>query len=176
MINEFIRKKAPPYKANQNAIAVRANRTIAECARTILEHASLPFKFCAEAVVHSAKIRNHFLGPNEENSTSVQLITGMKPDVASFRIFCCLGWYHIPKELRKTLDPKSKLGIVIGCSANSQYKLWIPSWNVAVIVKHVTIVRTSSPLSFGMEISTMTLYRWEMIQHQLVYNLLLCKL
>lgn len=113
---------APPYTPKQNAIAERANRTIVECARTVLAHASLPRTLWAEAVVHAAKIGNHFLGPEREKSTSLELISGKKPEVAFFRVFGCLGWYHIPKELRKKLDPKSHIEVVNGCSANSQYK------------------------------------------------------
>ena len=57
---------SPSYSPNQNAIAERANRTIVECARSMLYHASLPRKFWAEAVVHAAKIGNIFCVPQIE--------------------------------------------------------------------------------------------------------------
>lgn len=65
-----------------------------------------PHEVWAEAVVHAAKIRNHFVGPNDEKKNSLELMVGKKPDVTFFRIFGGLGWYHILKELRKKLDPK----------------------------------------------------------------------
>ena len=136
---------SPSYSPNQNGIAERANRTIVECARTMLEHAGLPRTFWAEAVVHASKIRNHFLAPRQNDVTSLELITGQKPDVSYFRTFGCLGWHHIPKELRRKLDSKSELGIVVGCFANSQYKLWIPARNVAVLSRDVTIVEDTFP-------------------------------
>ena len=107
--------KSPPYSPNQNGIAERADRTIVECSRTMLEHASLPRKFWAEAVVHAARIRNHFFCPRDRSKTSHEMLTGQIPDVAYFRVFGCLGWYHVPKERRKKLDPRSEMGIVIGC-------------------------------------------------------------
>ena len=136
---------SPSYSPNHNGIAERANRTIVECARTMLEHAALRRTFWAEAVVHASKIRNHFLAPRKNNVTSLELMTGLKPDVSYFRTFGCPGWHHIPKELRRKLDSKSELGIVVGCFENSQYKLWIPARNVAVLSRDVTIVEDTFP-------------------------------
>ena len=124
---------SPPFSPNQNGIAERANRTIVECARTMLEHAPLPKTFWAEAVVHAAKIRNNFISPGNGRKTSYEVMCSRVPDVSYFRVFGCLGWRQIPKELRRKLDVKSKLGIVVGCLENRQFKLWIPSRKVAVL-------------------------------------------
>ena len=137
--------RSPPYSPNLNCIAKRANRTIVECARSMIDHASLPKHFWAEAVVHVARIRSVFFCPRRYYNTSYELLTGQVPDVAYLRVFGCMGWYHVPKKLRKKLDAKSEMGIVIGCLENSQYKLWIPSRNVAVISRDVTIAEGSFP-------------------------------
>lgn len=145
---------APSYSPNLNGIAERSNRTIVESARTMLEHASLPRKFWAEAVVHAAHLRNLFPSPRQKRSTSYELMTGYKPSAAHLRVFGCLAWRHIPKELRKKLDSKSELGIVVGCLENSQYKLWIPSRKVAVITRDVTISESEFPsLDWGDELT-----------------------
>ena len=72
-------------------------------------------------------------------------MTGRKPNVGYFRVFGCLGWYHVPKGLRKKLDAKSEAGIVIACMENSHCKLWIPSRKVAVVSRDVDIIQTRFP-------------------------------
>ena len=136
---------SPPYAPNLNGISERTNRTIVECARSILQHASLPRTFWAEAVVHAARIRNMFFSPRQVNFTSYELMMGKRPNIGYLRVFGCLGWHHIPKQLRTKLDAKSEAGIIIACLENSQYKLWIPSRNVAVISRDVTIVENVFP-------------------------------
>lgn len=134
-----------PSSPNLNGMVERANRTIMESARSMLEHASLPRKFWAEAVVHAARIRNMFFCPRNQFITSYELMTDRKPDVSYLRVFGSLGWYHVPRERRKKLDAKSELGIMIACQENRQYKLWIPSRNVAVLSRDVTIVEHNFP-------------------------------
>ena len=129
----------PPYSPNMNAIAERANRIIVESARSMLEHAGLPRKFWAEAVVHAARIRNMFFSPRNDTITSYEMMHGVKPVPSYLRIFGCLAWNHVPKDRRKKLDAKSELGIVIGCYENSQFKLWIPDRECAVISRDVSI-------------------------------------
>lgn len=50
---------SPPYSPNMNPIAERANRTLCESARSMLEHASLSRVFWAEAILHAAKLRKY---------------------------------------------------------------------------------------------------------------------
>lgn len=59
------------------------------------------------------------------------------------RVFRCLGWRHIPKDLRKKLDAKSERDVVIACMENSLYKLWIRGKRKAVISRDVTIEKNT---------------------------------
>lgn len=136
---------APPYSKNENGIAEQVNRTIVECARTLLSHAGLPKAIWAEAVVHAAKMRNHFTSPRDSSRTPLEIMNGIKPDISYFRAFGSLRWYHVPKELRRKLDEKSQLGVLIGCFPSSQYKLWIPSRCVAVVTRDVTVIDNRFP-------------------------------
>ena len=128
----------PPHSPNLNGIAERGNRTIVECARSMMQHASLPRVFWGEAVSHAAKIRNMFFCPKDATATPYEVMRGIKPNVSHLRVFGCLAWHHIPKDNRRKLDAKSEPGILIGCYENSQYKIWIPSRNVAVLSRDVT--------------------------------------
>ena len=77
----------PPYSPNLNGMSERANRTIMESARAMLEHSSLPRTFWAEAVIHAARIQNMFFCPRDKTITSYELMTGNKPDVSYLRVF-----------------------------------------------------------------------------------------
>ena len=74
--------KSPPYSPNFNGKAERAKRIIVECARSILDHASLPTQFGTEAFVHAARIRNVFFCPRRDDTTSYEVLTDQMPDVA----------------------------------------------------------------------------------------------
>ena len=52
-----------PHSPNLNGIAEKGNRTIVECARSMMQNASLPRVFWGEAVSHAAKTRNMFFCP-----------------------------------------------------------------------------------------------------------------
>lgn len=136
---------SPSYSPNLNGVAERTNRTIVESARSMMEHASLPRRFWAEAVVYAAKIQNVFHSPRDKKRSRYEMMSGTKPSVSHFRTFGCLAWHHIPKELRKKLDAKSEVGIVLNCMENKQFKLWIPSRRVSLIARDVKIVETEFP-------------------------------
>lgn len=68
-----------------------------------------------------------------------------KPKISCLRVFGSQAWHHIPKDNRRKLDSKFEEGIVIGCYDNSQYKLWIPSRNVAVLSRDVKFSESALP-------------------------------
>lgn len=150
-LSDYLKEKgiehtmSPSYSPNLNGVAERTNRTIVESARSMLEHASLPRKFWAEAVVYPAKIQNVFNSPRDKKRSRYEIISGMKPSVHHFRVFGCLAWHHIPKELRKKLDAKSEVGIVLNCMETKQFKLWIPSRRVTLVARDVKVVENEFP-------------------------------
>ena len=135
----------PAYYKEQNGLAERANRTLVEAARAMLQHAGMPTKFWAEAVVHAADIRNRFICPRESDRTSFELMTGKKPRVDHLRVFGSLTWTHVPKDRRKKLDSKSEEGVLISCFDNKLYKVWIRTRQAAVISRHVKIFEDQFP-------------------------------
>ena len=138
--------RSSPYSPQENGIAERENRTIVESARAMLAHAGLPRRIWAEAVTHSADIRNRFLSPSSDNVTSYEILTGRKPRIDHFRVFGAHCWVHVPKEKRKKLDYKSEEGLLIECLENSVYKVWIRDRKEAVYCRDVRIDETSFPV------------------------------
>ena len=39
---------------------------------------------------------------------------GRKPKVGHLRAIGCKTWYHVPNEKRKKLDPKGRVGVLLG--------------------------------------------------------------
>jgi hypothetical protein len=110
-----------PYTPQQNGISERKNRTIIEMARSMLKFAGLPNEFWPQSVCTAAYIRNRC--PGKDNKSPLEKLLGTKPDYKRLKIFGCHCYVHVPKELRKKLDSKAKLCILVGYSTNG-YKLF----------------------------------------------------
>ena len=111
----------------------------------MIEQASLPKSFWAEAVSHAATIQNLFFAPQNSTTTSHELMKGTVPNISHLRTFGCLDWTHNPKERRKKLDSKSESGILVGCYENKQYKVRIPSRRTAIVARDAIINETVFP-------------------------------
>lgn len=130
-------RPSPPYSPNQNAIAERANRTIIEATRTLLRHDRLPRSFWAEAAPFSTHVRNIMFAPSHDDTTSHEIVYGVKPRMDHLRVFVCLCWVFIPEEKRKKLDSQAENGLLLYCFDNSQYKVWINDRKTVVVTRHV---------------------------------------
>ena len=103
-----------PYTPEQNGISERLNRTIIESVRSMLIQSKLPLSFWAEAV--AAAVYTHNRSPTSalNNVTPYELWFGKRPNISNLRVFGCICYYHVPKELRRKLDPKSRKAIFVG--------------------------------------------------------------
>ena len=55
------------------------------------------------------------------------VMTTMKPDVSEIYIFGARAYYHVPDELRRKLDAKSKTGLFVGhCKDSKAFIIWDP--------------------------------------------------
>ena len=114
--NGIILDSSNPYTPQQNGVAERKNRTIMEMARSMLSVAKLPNTFWPEAVLTAAFIRNRC--PQKYKETPMEKLLAKKPDYKFMKVFGCHCYVHVPKELRKKLDPKAELCIFVGYSSN----------------------------------------------------------
>ena len=133
----------PPYSAEQNGMAERTNRTLVECARSMLLHAKLPFQFWAEAIAFATDVRNRFLCPRNRNKTSFEMMTGNLPRGNYIRVFGSVTWIHAPKEKHKKLDAKSELGVLVAGFENSVYNVWLPTRCTAVLTRHAKVLENT---------------------------------
>ena len=114
-----------PYTPEQNGTAERENRTIMEAVRSMLSTSNVHPKFWGEAVHTAVYTLNRCGTSTLPDLTPFEAWHGTRPSVSHLRIFGSTAYRHIPKELRKKLDPKAKKGIFMGYSLVSQaYRIW----------------------------------------------------
>jgi hypothetical protein len=99
-----------PYTPEQNGVAERLNRTIVEKARCMLLSSNLPKSFWTEAVTTAAFLINRSPPVALENCTPAEKWFGFKPNLKKVRIFGCLVYQHIPKQLNpRKFDTRTRL-------------------------------------------------------------------
>lgn len=106
----------------QNGIAERKNRHLAEICRSMLHEKNVPGHFWAEAMNTAAYVINTlpqqrlgFLPPYEK-------LLGKKPSVSYFRVFGCVCYVFIPDHLRNKMEKKAVRCIFVGY--DNQRKGW----------------------------------------------------
>lgn len=135
----IIHQTTASYTPEQNGLAERMNRTLAERARCMLFDARLPKMYWAEAVETAAHIINRSPTRVLNHMTPLEKLTGMKPKLSHLRVFGCKAMVHVPKEKRSKWDPKSIEMIFLGyCENTKGYRLMDP--NTKKITKSRNVV------------------------------------
>lgn len=110
------------YTPELNGVAERANRSIIEKVRAMLYESKLDKSFWGEAALCATYILNRSPTANLEKLPA-EMFYGKEININKLRVFGCLAYNHIPKELRRKLDNKSEACIMIGYTDNG-YRLW----------------------------------------------------
>jgi len=108
------RQTSSPYSPQQNSVAECANRTIMECARSMILAQGLELEFWGEVVNTAVYIKNRCPTKALNSKTPQEAWSGRKPDVSHLRIFGCKAFAHVPDEKRTKLESKSMLCVFLG--------------------------------------------------------------
>jgi hypothetical protein len=106
----------------QNGIAERKNRHLAEVCRSMLHAKNVPGRFWAEAMRTAAFVINRLPQPRLEFVSPFEKLWNMKPTVSYFRVFGCVCYVFVPNHLRSKFDKKAIRCIFVGY--DSQRKGW----------------------------------------------------
>lgn len=91
------------YTPQQNGRAERANRTVLDGIRTILNDSNLPDELWGEALNTIVYTTNRLLASKSKTKTRYELFTGEKPDISNLRVF---GQKAIVRESDNTREGK----------------------------------------------------------------------
>lgn len=115
------------YTPEQNGVAERANRTIIEKARSMLQDSDLGKQYWAEAVNTAIYLKNRSPTLALKDVTPEEAWTGEKVDLSHLRVFGCTAHVHIPKQQRKKWDAVSQEKIFVGyCEDTKGYRFIDP--------------------------------------------------
>jgi len=108
------------YTPQQNGVAERKNRHIAEVAWALMDEKSMPKHFWFEVVHTVVYIMNRTPIAVVHGMTPKEWFTSKKPDVSHLKVFGYIAYVHVPDELWKKLDPKAEKCIFIGYSLDQK--------------------------------------------------------
>ena len=103
-----------PHTPQQNGVAERKNRTLVECARSMIKGKNLSNGFWDEAISIVVYLKNRSPTKILDHKTPFESFYGYKLEVSHLRIFESKAFAHIPKEDRRKLDAKAIKCIFIG--------------------------------------------------------------
>jgi hypothetical protein len=130
--------------SQQNGVAERMNRSIAERARCLRLNAGLAKTFWADAVSMACYLINRSPRASLGGKVAEEAWTGNEVDYLGLRVFGCLVYVHMPSEERSKLYPKSRQYIFLGYEKGVKgYKLWDPKENKVVINRDVVFDENS---------------------------------
>lgn len=136
------------YTPEQNGIAERFNRTAMDGVRSMLQDSGLPQNFWAEALLSFVHTFNRSTHKPTQDKTPTEIWTGRKPLVTHLKIFGSLAFIYVPKLKRNKLEPKAKVGILVGYALKTKgYRIWLPEEKQIIETVHVNIDETKNGLS-----------------------------
>ncbi len=103
-----------PYSPQQNGIAERYNRTLADLIRAMLCEKKIPKVLWGTAVLHACYLRNRAYTRTLSHQTPLERWCGKRPDVASFHEFGTPVSILNQGVGRDKLDPRGDIHIFVG--------------------------------------------------------------
>jgi len=132
-----------PFTPEQNGKAERDNRTIIECAGTLLHAKNLPKILWAEAIAYAVYVLNRIVNRKDGNVSPYELWTGKTPDLSNLKTFGSDAYIHVPKLFRRKWDRKAEKGIFVGFQGESgNMRVYLPITKAIKESKDVTIHET----------------------------------
>jgi transposase InsO family protein len=120
------RKHTTRAVPQQNGVAERKNRTLAEIITAMLNKAKLPKLFWGKVLATANKVLNMLPSATlPPDTTLYKIIEKHKPDYAPLRVFGCRAFAHVGKDKCKSLDLHTMPCVFLGYPEDyCSWKLW----------------------------------------------------
>lgn len=114
-----------PKTPQQNGVAERPNRTLAESARTMLIQAKIPQKFWVEALNTTVYLHNRSPARAVDSATPSEAWSGVKPVVKHLRSLGFTAYAHFPKDETKKFDSNARKCVFLAYGTDTKgYRLY----------------------------------------------------
>ncbi|MBW0535649.1 hypothetical protein O181_075364 [Austropuccinia psidii MF-1] len=145
----FVHVFSPPDTPQHNGYAERANRTILEKTRFLLNSSGLPNHYWADSLNTAVFLSNLIPTPSRFNLSPYTLWTGNPPRIKKLCVFGCRAIVSIPRNHREwKLGPAGEIGVLLGYeNDNSAYQILRLSDKKVLISKHVRFDESNFPFS-----------------------------
>jgi transposase InsO family protein len=110
----IIRRHTTRNRPQQNGVAERANRTMADDITAMLNESGLPASFWNEALAAMIHVWNRLPTSFLPSSTPHEEWYKKKPDVSHLRVFGCTAYVFIQKDQQKKLSSHAQKCIFVG--------------------------------------------------------------
>jgi hypothetical protein len=118
----IVRRHTTRNRPQQNGVAERANRTLAEDITSMLNESKLPVQFWGEGLLAQVHVWNCLPTATLPNTTPYELWHNKKPDVSHFRIWGCTAYVFVQKDQRSSFQSHYQKCVFIGYPEG--YKGW----------------------------------------------------
>jgi transposase InsO family protein len=109
-------------RPQQNGVAERANRTLAERITAMLDESGLSKRYWGECLAALVHVLNCCPTSIVTDSTPYEIWHNKKPDIGHLRVWGCVAYVHVQKDKRQSLGPHMEKCIFIGYAEG--YKGW----------------------------------------------------
>ncbi|GFS49541.1 retrovirus-related Pol polyprotein from transposon TNT 1-94 [Trichonephila clavipes] len=100
--------------------------------KTLLKSSEVPHKFWGEALLCFTYAWNRICH-KDSNKTPFEKYSGRKPSVLHLIPFGCLAYAGVPKQIRKKIDMRAKMGIMMAYAQRTKgYRIWLIDENKLV--------------------------------------------
>ena len=114
--------------------------------RSMLAHKEINNRFWAQALATAVYVRNRVTSSVlPPNTIPHHKWMGKAPSLSHVRVFGSKGWYILPKQKVRKLDPRAQEAVFLGYAESSKvYKLWDGELRKIVISRDVVFDEFSS--------------------------------